>query len=278
MPTETILDVIDAADAMLAAELVEPFDQRHTVELLSVQTDRPAMLEIDGEIQRFIGRLGRIDRPGEGVGRRLIPGIFENAGLAAAAKQVQIDAIRTLFCRFDGDAVLGGESDLLIAAHLPFADGGDDFQIRRQRLEGDVEADLIVALAGAAVRDGDGVVFAGGIDHQLGDERPAQRRGQRIFALVERAGHQGGKDETIDEQIAGIQSHGIHGSGSQRFLADAFDVLALAEIDREGDHIEVVLLADPRHHDAGVESAGIGEDDFIACHGSPHYSRSLDFV
>ncbi len=126
---QPVLDVIDPADAVLAAELVEPFDQRHAVELLAVEADRPAVLEVDVDVSRLVGRLGRVDRPGEGLGRRFVPGIFEDAGLAASAKEVQIDAVRALFCRFDGDAVLGGEGDLLIAAHLPFAHRSDDLQI-----------------------------------------------------------------------------------------------------------------------------------------------------
>ena len=126
--------------------------------------------------------------------------------------------------------MLGGELDLLVARHLPFAHRGDDLQIRGQRLEGDVEANLVVALAGAAVGDGLGLVLAGDVDHQLGDQRPAQGRRQRVLALVHGAGHQGGKDETIDEQVAGVDGDGIDGAGFQCLLADLLDVLALAEI------------------------------------------------
>ena len=128
--------------------------------------------------------------------------------------------------------MLGGELDLLVAGHLPFAHRGDDLQVGGERLEGDVEADLVVALAGAAVGDGLGLVLAGGIDHQLGDERPAQRGGQRILALVHGAGHQGGPDEAIDEQVAGVDGDGVDGAGLEGLLADRLDVLALAEVAR----------------------------------------------
>ncbi len=150
--------------------------------------------------------------------------------------------------------------------HLPLAHRGDDLQIGGERLEGDVEADLVVALAGAAVGDGLGLVLVGGIDHELGDERPAQRGRQRILALVHGAGHQGRQDEAIDEQVAGVDGDGVDRPGLHGLLLDLLDVLALAEVDREGDHVEVVLLADPRHHDGGVEAAAIRQDDLVACH------------
>ena len=50
----------------------------------------------------------------------------------------------------------------------------------------DVEADLVVALAGAAVGDRVGALALGDLDEQLRDERPGERGGQRIGALVER--------------------------------------------------------------------------------------------
>ena len=45
--------------------------------------------------------------------------------------------------------------DLLLAGvELPEAPRGDDVHLRSERMDGQLEADLIVALAGAAVADG----------------------------------------------------------------------------------------------------------------------------
>ena len=164
---------------------------------------------------------------------------------------------------------LRGELDFLVAGPFPFAHRGDDLERRSERLKGDVEADLIVALAGAAVGDGLGSVFVGRVDHELGDERPAQGGGERILAFVEGAGHEGRPDETIDEQVAGVDGDGVHGSGFEGLLADLLDVLALAQIDREGDDVQVVLFADPGHHDRGVESAAVRQNNFVAGHVFP---------
>src|SRR5204863_315325 len=119
--------------------------------------------------------------------------------------------------------------DRLGARHLPCAHVGDDLEIGCERLEGDVEAHLVVALARAAVRHRLGAALAGGIDHQLGDQRPAQRRGERVLALVQGAGHQGGEDEAVHEQVARVDGDGVHGPGLRRLFADLLDVLALAE-------------------------------------------------
>ena len=70
-------------------------------------------------------------------------------------------------------------------------------------MDGDVEADLVVALAGAAVGDRVGALSLGDLDQELGDERPGERRGQRVDALVERVGLEGRVAEVGDEVLRG---------------------------------------------------------------------------
>src|SRR5262249_25467403 len=151
------------------ADLVQLLDQRHAVHLLAVQADRYAVFEFDFEVFRLVGGLDRIDGPGEGVGRRLVPRVFEDTRLATAAEQVQIEAVRTLLGRLHRDAVLGGVFDFFRAVHLPFADRSDNLQIRCQSLESNVKSDLIVPLAGTAVGDRLRLVLAGRSYHELGD-------------------------------------------------------------------------------------------------------------
>ena len=162
--------------------------------------------------------------------------------------------------------MLLGVLERLGPGHAPFAHRGDDLEVRVERLEGDVEADLIVALAGAAVGDRLGAFLVGHIDHQLGDERPAQGGGERILAFVDRAGHQRRPDEQIDEQVAGVDGDGVDRPGLEGLLLDLLDVLALAQVAGEGDDVQVVFLADPWHHDGGVEAAAVGQHDFLTSH------------
>src|SRR5687768_4180925 len=101
--------------------------------------------------------------------------------------------------------------------------------------------------------DGLGTVIASHIHHELGDERPAECRGKWIFAFVNSAGGKRRPDEAIDEQVAGIYGDGIDSARAQRLLADLFDVLTLAKIDRESNNVEVVLLPNPGDHHRSVE-------------------------
>ena len=64
-------------------------------------------------------------------------------------------------------------------------------------MDGDVEADLVVALAGAAVGDRVGALLLGDLDEQLGDERPREGGGQRVDALVEGVGLEVGNTKSV---------------------------------------------------------------------------------
>src|SRR5262249_53231072 len=83
-------------------------------------------------------------------------------------------------------------------------------------------------------------------------------------------------DKIIDEHVAGINGHGIHGSRFEGFLANELDIFALAEVDSKGDDVEVVFLADPRHHDRGVQAAAVGKDDFVPTHDALAGGRNTD--
>ena len=132
------------------------------------------------------------------------------------------------------------------------------------RVEGahaDVDAHLVVALAGAAVGDGGGAVLVRRLDQLLGDQRPADGRGQRVLVLVERVGHERRQAVVLGELLLGVDGHGGDGAGRLRALHDRRDVLDAAEVDEAGDDVVAVLLLEPRDEGRGVETAGVGEDD-----------------
>ena len=54
-----------------------------------------------------------------------------------------------------------GVVDAVLAGHAPAADRGDDLEVGRERPRRHLEADLVVALAGAAVGDAVGTEPAG---------------------------------------------------------------------------------------------------------------------
>jgi hypothetical protein len=60
---EPILDLIDAPHAVLATQLVQARNQGYTVQRLSVQTRRPALLEADLDDRGRVGRVCDVARP-----------------------------------------------------------------------------------------------------------------------------------------------------------------------------------------------------------------------
>jgi len=79
----------------------------------------------------------------------------------------------------DGDVHLGGVVEQVVAAGeavVEFGDapGRDDFDGRLQRVEGEFEADLVVAFARAAVGDGDAILFLSDGYLAPGDDGPGE--------------------------------------------------------------------------------------------------------
>ena len=77
-PDETVLDEIDAADPVIAAEAVEMGEQGRRAHRLAVDRHRVAMAEADLDEARLVRRVLRRDGALEDVGRRLGPGILED--------------------------------------------------------------------------------------------------------------------------------------------------------------------------------------------------------
>ena len=101
------------------------------------------------------------------------------------------------------------------------------------------------------------------LDEELRDERPGERGGQRVGALVQRVGLEVRPDEVGHEALAGIDDVGARRAGRHRPLLDALAQRAAAEVDGERDDLDAVLLLEPGDGDGRIESARIGEDDLL---------------
>ena len=97
--------------------------------------------------------------PRVGVFGRRVPGIFEHAGFDRAAPQVRVDRIRLLGRMRDRDAVFAREGDRIGPRERLLAQRRAAGQRRVERAHRELDAHLIVAFAGAAVRDGVGAVL-----------------------------------------------------------------------------------------------------------------------
>ena len=151
----------------------------------------------------------------------------------------------------------------LAAGEFPFAPRRDHADVGLERVIAELEADLVVALAGGAVADRVGADLARDLDLALGDQRPGDRGAEQILALVERVGAEHREDvvadellpQVVDEDVLGLDAEQL-GLGPRRL-----DLLALAEIGGEGDDFGAIFGLQPFQDDRGVEPARISEHD-----------------
>ncbi len=258
---EAVLDHVEAAHALGAGPLVELLDGLQHRHLAAVDRDRDAGLEGDDD-GVGLTRGGRVLGVLVDVLDRGVPDVLQEARLDGATEDVLVDRVRVLLGGHDREVLGLGEGNRLVAGHRVVADRGDALQLGGQRLDADLEADLVVALAGAAVGDDAGAVLLRGGDQVLDDRRAGERRDQRVLALVEGVGLDRRQAVLVRELLAGVGHLGLDGAAVQRPLADGVQVLAaLADVDRDGDDLGAGLLGDPADADGRVQTARIGEYD-----------------
>ena len=159
--------------------------------------------------------------------------------------------------------LLGEVDEIGARLELPLAPRRDDLDRRVERVGGQLETDLVVALAGGAMGDGVGTGLMGDLDQALGDQRPGDRRAEQVDALVERVHAEHREDEIADEFLAEILDVNLLDAEQLGLLARRLQLLALAEIGGEGHHLGAVGRLQPLQDDRRVEAAGIGEHDLL---------------
>jgi hypothetical protein len=181
-------------------------------------------------------------------------------------QEVGVDGERRLAALVlrDENLILFGEIDQVGARpKIPFAPRRDDPDIRVERIGGELEADLVIALAGGAVGNGVGAGCMGDLDQPLGDERARDGGAEQVDALVKRVHAKHGEDEVANEFLAQILDVDFFDAEHLGLLAGRLQLLALAEIGGEGDHLALICRLQPFQDDRGVEPARISEHDLL---------------
>ena len=218
--------------------------------------------------------LGLARRPLGGHGedehilRGLTPGIFEDATLITDVKQVPVRAVRLLFGHGNGDTVCLGIGDQVRArAHVPHSPGGDHADVRLERVIGQLEAHLVVALAGGTVRNRIRAFVSGDLDLPFSDQRSGDRGTEQVPALVKRVSAEHGEDEVADELFAQVFDEDLAGTNFFGFLFDRGEFFALAQVSAKGNHFALVGIDQPAQDHRGIQPAAVSEDDFLdICH------------
>ena len=149
---------------------------------------------------------------------------------------------------------------------VPLAPRRDDLDAGLERVIGELEAHLVVALAGGAVTDGVGADLARDLDLLLGDQRPRDRGAEQILPLVDarwRGTSGTRKSRTNSSRRSSMKMFSGLMPSAQRLLARGPELLALAEVGGEGHHLAAIGGLQPLQDDRGVEPAGIGEHDLL---------------
>ena len=262
---KTILDHVDTAATMLASENVEVHDDLQEALLFAIERARNALLEANLDIFSFVGSILGVDGKGPDVRGRLIPGILERAAFDGATPHVVVDGVRRSFGRLHRNAVLGSPVDFFFTGvKFPIANGSEDLELRVEGLDGGFEANLVVALAGAAMGDVLRAVLVRSLDHVLREQRTRKCGKQRVGVLVEAVG-----GKRLGEVLAGVFLAHIHGLGSdcaalERLVLDVLEVgFVLADVAANSDNVEVLFNLQPLQAARGVQTAGVCEYNFF---------------
>ena len=129
-------------------------------------------------------------------------------------------------------------------------------------LERELEAELVVALAGAPMDDRFGADLERDLRHRLGDHRPRQRRHERVLPFVERIREDRPRTLLVGERVLAVDEEHVVGAGRIRPRDRLLEVELLADVDEHGDDLveAVPVLLQPREDAARVEPARVGDD------------------
>ena len=248
--------------APIAVQLFEQLERRHA---LAVHRNRHALFESDGHLAGLVGRLrGALGQHPDFV-RRGVGRVFERAAFVRDVPDVAVAAVDLGGRSGDRHVVCARVFDGVFARNdVPFAPRRDHRQLRRQRLVGELEAHLVVALAGAAVGQR---VAAGGQRHfhlLLGQQRPCDGCAQQVLVLVDAAGAHQLPEVLGDELLAHVLDVHFRSAGLARLLFQAGQlVAALSDVAAHRDHLAAVVFLQPRNDDGGIQPARIGERHFL---------------
>ena len=200
--------------------------------------------------------------------RRRLGWVFQHFPFGGGVQQVCVDGEGGLAALVLGDldAVLFGEGEQICAGfEIPVAPRSDDLDVGVQAVIAQLEADLVIALAGCAMTDRVCADHVGNLDLAFGDQRAGNRGAEQVDAFIDGIGAEHREDEVADEFLAHVFDEDVLrlDPGGKRLGAGRLQLLALSEICGEGDDFGAEFRLQPFQDDRRVQSAGIGEHDFF---------------
>ena len=264
---QTVLHDVDDADAVGAAQLVELQDDVLGAELLAIQGHGYALLKVQRHIGGHIRGLQGGDAHFQKAGLfvlGLVAGVLQVQTLMGQVPQVLVLGVVGLPVDLQRHIVGLGVFDLFLTGlDAPLTPGGDDGHVGGKVLDGQLEADLVVALAGAAVDDGVGPFLDGDVHQALGDAGAGGAGAQQVV-LIHGAGLHGGDDEVVHIFLGEVQHIELGSAGLDGLLLQPLQLVGLTHVAGDGDDLAViVILFQPGDDDGCIQTARVGENDFF---------------
>ena len=182
----------------------------------------------------------------------------------AQVPQVLVLGVVGLTGDLQGHVVGLGVVDLLLTGlDVPLTPRGDDLHVGGEALDGQLETDLIVALAGGAVGDGVGALLQSDLSQLLADDGTGEGGAQQI-GLILGVHLQARDDHVVHHLVHQIGHDQLAGAGLEGFLLQSLQLVGLSHIAGHGNDLGiVVILLQPGDDDGCIQTAGVGQYDLL---------------
>src|SRR5713226_7639226 len=275
---EAIFDEVGPPDAVLGGDIIQRVHEIDGAEFRAVDRNRRAGFKSDFDFFGFVRSFLRGNDPLPHRFVRRVRGIFELAAFVAEVPDVTVAAVDIFFALLDGNVVLLRVSNGIFAGiDVPLAPRSNNLNVGSNGFVRQFESDLVVAFAGAAVREAVGTELERNFRLALGDDRARHRSAEQIRVLVDGAGAQSRPNIITHKFFAQIFDVRGRSARGKRFLARGFEIFLLADVADHGNDLAAVVFLEPGNDDGGVQAAGIGEDNFFRLNQFLFHDSSLAY-
>ena len=255
---------IQDANAVLCAKLVEFFEHSQRGQRFAVQFHSVALFEGEGDVFCFVWCILWTVADEIEIIEWFIGRIFQIRAFVGKMEHVAVHGIWALLGDRHWNVVGVGEIDSVFAAlDVPDAPWRDDLRFWAEGLDGELEAHLIVALAGSAVGDVVCPFLLGHFNQRLGDQRTGAAGAEQVAAFVDGATADHWINVIAHEFFLQISDVDLACAAGEGFVMNDIELVALTNIAANSDDFAVVVVFfQPRDDDGGVETTGISQYNF----------------
>ena len=154
---------------------------------------------------------------------------------------------------------------LVAAVQLPETPRSQNLHLRCESLDSQLETNLIVALAGAAMHDGVRAFLLSDLNKTASDDRTSEGGTQQV-ALVVCAGLHGRDNVIINEFLGQIHDVQLGSAGLECLLFQTVQLGSLSYVAGNSDYFTAVVFLQPRNQNGSIQSAGICQNCLFNLH------------